>query len=435
MQKKIFISHSSIDEKIGEKLVDALVSMGVPQDIIFYSSKYHTGVGLGCDFSKVVKTALEECEIVIFLLTKSFYQSEYCLNEMGAVWYSNKRFIPVLLGDLTLSDMKGFIDSHYIALKPKQKETYKLFVELKKYIDVFNDLQSPEAIFKDFIEEANRAVEITDKYSTPKEDFPSETEKKLLQKRFTDNEILLLNYFIETNSNYLKDITIYNQITNEEEKSSELKEFEKYCSRYVNFDHQKAKMLLEKSNYLSCIFTKDWNQDYMGCELNIDFFRDIISLSEKANKLIHETLAKYKKTDVHATIEKTNDVLEDLLLNEKLSEIEILLLAFMANKNQMTLGTRWMMAGTVSKIQQWEEENELFNKSLSQNYENALSALINREMVDVASYTSYGNPREFRLKQPLVTQLYNLSSKGRLVLDTTIKNNVSKKPKYDELPF
>ena len=77
VQKKIFISHSNLDERIGEKLVDALVAMGIPQDIIFFSSKYHTGVGLGSDFSQVVKSALTECEIVIFLLTKNFYQSEY----------------------------------------------------------------------------------------------------------------------------------------------------------------------------------------------------------------------------------------------------------------------------------------------------------------------------------------------------------------------
>lgn len=434
MQKKIFISHSNIDEKIGEKLVDALVNMGIPQDIIFFSSKYHTGVGLGSDFSQVVKTALEECEIVIFLLTKNFYQSEYCLNEMGAVWYSNKKFIPVLLGELTFNDMKGFLDSHYIALRPKHKETYKLFVELKKYIDVFNDLQSPETIFNEFIEEANKVVEITDQYSTQKEIFLSETEKTLLQKRFTDNEIILLNYFIETNSNYLKDTTEYNPETGKEEKSVEFEAFEKYCLKYINFDYRKAKRLLEQSDYLSYLYTENWDSDYIGCELDINIFRDIISLSEKGNRFIAEILAKHKKADILSAIGK-EQTLEELLLNEKLSEIEILLFAFMIQKNQMTLGTRWMTAGTVANIQQWEEEKGLYGNILSRNYENALSALINREMVEVASCTSYGNPREYRLKQPLINQLYNLSPKGKLVLVTTITNNIRQKPNVDVLPF
>ena len=135
VQKKIFISHSNLDEQVGEKLVDALIAMGIPQDIIFFSSKYHTGVGLGHDFSQVVKSALKKCEVVIFLLTKNFYNSEYCLNEMGAVWYDNKKFIPVILGGLTFNDMKGFIDSHYIALRPETTESYKLFIaSLKKAV-------------------------------------------------------------------------------------------------------------------------------------------------------------------------------------------------------------------------------------------------------------------------------------------------------------
>ena len=85
---------------------------------------------------------------------------------MGAVWYSDTKFIPVMLGNLAFNDMKGFLDSHYIALRPKQKETYKLFVELKRYIKDFNNLQSPEIIFKDFIEEVNKVVEITEQYSS-----------------------------------------------------------------------------------------------------------------------------------------------------------------------------------------------------------------------------------------------------------------------------
>jgi hypothetical protein len=300
---------------------------------------------------------------------------------------------------------------------------------------VFNDLQSPENIFKEFIEEANKVVEITDQYSTPKESFSSETEKVLLLKRFTDNEIIFLNYFMENNSNYLKDVTIYNPKTQEEDKCAELIDFEKYSSKFVNFNYQKAKMLLEKSSYISYLYDDDWGQDYAGCELDIDFFRDLISLSEKAKRFIVEVLAKYKKSDISLTLETSNKDLEELLVNGKLSEIEILLLAFMVQKNQMTLGTHWMTAGTISNIKQWQEEKELYSNILSRNYENALSAFINREMVDVASCTSYGNPREYRLKQPLINQLYDLSPKGRLVLVTTIKNNVSKKPMDDVLPF
>ena len=55
-------------------------------------------------------------------------------------------------------------------------------------------------------------------------------------------------------------------------------------------------------------------------------------------------------------------------------------------------------------------------------------------MLDIASYTSYGNPREYRLKQPLMNQLYKLSSRGKLILNATLQNNISENL-ADEMPF
>ena len=36
MDKKIFISHSSLDTEIGEKFVDLLIEIGIPKEIIFF---------------------------------------------------------------------------------------------------------------------------------------------------------------------------------------------------------------------------------------------------------------------------------------------------------------------------------------------------------------------------------------------------------------
>ena len=94
-QKKIFISHSSLDTQIGEKFVDALIELGVDKNLIFYSSRYHTGVEIGKDFHSVIKNQLKNCEIVVFLLTRNFYQSPACLNEMGAAWILEKNILKI----------------------------------------------------------------------------------------------------------------------------------------------------------------------------------------------------------------------------------------------------------------------------------------------------------------------------------------------------
>jgi hypothetical protein len=203
----------------------------------------------------------------------------------------------------------------------------------------------------------------------------------------------------------------------------------------VQFDHRKAKTLLEKSGYLTYIYEydNDWDQSYMGCELDMNVFRDMISLSERGKSFIIEILAKHKKADISAVSNNDNE-LETLLINGKLSEIEVLLLAFMLNTNQMSLGARWKTAETISNIATWEVQNKLCDCTLSCNYEHALNGLINREMLDIASYTSYGNPREYRLKQPLINQLYTLSPRGKLILNATIQNNITENL-IDEIPF
>ena len=68
---KIFISHSSADANVGEKFLDALVSLGINKEEVFYSSLYFTGVALGENFHSYIKKALSESELVIFLLTSN----------------------------------------------------------------------------------------------------------------------------------------------------------------------------------------------------------------------------------------------------------------------------------------------------------------------------------------------------------------------------
>ena len=193
---KIFISHASLDSPIGERFLEALIELGIKKENVFYSSSYHTGVKLGKNFHEEVKKALNSAEIVVFLLTPNFYKSEFCLNEMGAVWYSNKKFIPILLNGLTFNDMKGFIDSHYIAFKPNKEETFKLLTYLNDYIEKPNIEKGIKEIFNDFITVANEMSEKTSKLLMPTEDI-SDIEKMITSKKFTDEELLFLNYFIE----------------------------------------------------------------------------------------------------------------------------------------------------------------------------------------------------------------------------------------------
>lgn len=126
--KKIFISHSVKDIEIGNKFLDYIESLGFDKSNIFYSSKFHNGVELGKTFPDVVKRNFQESDLIVFLLTSNFYESPYCLNEMGAAWISDeKEIVPILLGNLSFSDMKGFIDSRTKTFSPQYSEPQELF--------------------------------------------------------------------------------------------------------------------------------------------------------------------------------------------------------------------------------------------------------------------------------------------------------------------
>lgn len=94
---KLFISHSSQDDKIIKPFIDLLENIGVPHNLIFYSSHPAYGVGLGENIFTRLKTELEDDVFALFMLSDNFYKSPICLCEMGAVWIKSNKQIPILI--------------------------------------------------------------------------------------------------------------------------------------------------------------------------------------------------------------------------------------------------------------------------------------------------------------------------------------------------
>lgn len=427
---KIFISHASLDAPIGERFLEALIELGINKKNVFYSSSYHTGVQLGKNFHDEVKKALNVAEIVIFLLTPNFYKSEFCLNEMGAVWCSNKKFIPILLNNLTYNDMKGFIDSHYIAFKPNADETYKLLTHLKDYIEKPNLVKGVKEIFNDFITEANQMAEKTSEFVIEDQEI-SDFEKMIINNKFTDEEILFLNYFIENRINQLNDCSTYDYGTQNVDESEDLLKIKEYAKKY-DFDYEKAKITLEKSRYITYEYDyTNCNEEYAGCELDINIFRDLISMSKYGKEIIENIKAKYERVVNNSISQIENpskNKIEMLIKSDGFKEIEALLFKYILDTYSFTLGDRWKASEEIEKIRLWEEDNTLDSK-LSRNYDTALRIVIYHGLVEVLSTTSYGNPKEYKMKDEYIEQLTNLDVESKNVLENVMKNN-----KF-ELPF
>lgn len=107
--RKIFISHATKDKEIVEEIIDLLETIGINPTQIFCSSFEGYGIPLGNNFLDTIKEELSAEVLVLFVLTKNFYESKVCLCEMGAAWALSKAHIPIVVPPLSYSDIQGVI--------------------------------------------------------------------------------------------------------------------------------------------------------------------------------------------------------------------------------------------------------------------------------------------------------------------------------------
>lgn len=85
---KIFISHSSKDQKIITAFVDKILKLGcgLSDSQIFCTSIQGLGIENGTDFRKHIKDNLKDATHVFIMISDNYKKSEVCINEMGAAW-------------------------------------------------------------------------------------------------------------------------------------------------------------------------------------------------------------------------------------------------------------------------------------------------------------------------------------------------------------
>jgi len=132
MECKIFISHSNLDQKVATTLADFLCyGLGVASDHIFCSSKEDAGIPIGVDFNKYIKEKITESAdfFTIAIISNAYYNSKYCLYELGAAWGLSKKddnIIPFLIGGMNHGDPKDFIKYKQAIIGHEEKDINRL---------------------------------------------------------------------------------------------------------------------------------------------------------------------------------------------------------------------------------------------------------------------------------------------------------------------
>ncbi len=108
----VFISHRSIDKAVADMLFSFLIKTGVPRESIFCSSL--PGNDVKQLISSEVKQAIRTSLVNIAILSEDYYESAYCVNEAGILWYLDSVcVIPITLPEITSDKMIGFLNKEY----------------------------------------------------------------------------------------------------------------------------------------------------------------------------------------------------------------------------------------------------------------------------------------------------------------------------------
>ncbi|MEE9336572.1 MAG: toll/interleukin-1 receptor domain-containing protein, partial [Methylococcaceae bacterium] len=108
---KIFISHASQDNQAALSLRDWLLSNGF--DEVFLDLDPETGIKAGDRWQETLLAACRDCEAVIFLISKNWLESNWCLTEYLFTKNFGKRCLPVLIEDVTPETIPDYLTAEH----------------------------------------------------------------------------------------------------------------------------------------------------------------------------------------------------------------------------------------------------------------------------------------------------------------------------------
>ena len=149
---KIFISHSSDDCEYVKLIVNFLESIGLNNETLFCSSIPEYGIPLNEDIYDYLKKQFDEYNLyIIFVLSKNYYKSVACLNEMGAAWVLKNKYSTFLLPEFNFEEIRGAINPRKIgiSLDSPNENINELMVQLKDTI--IEDFHLPKISESHFI--------------------------------------------------------------------------------------------------------------------------------------------------------------------------------------------------------------------------------------------------------------------------------------------
>lgn len=377
-------------------LMDFFSNTGIPRTAIFCSSL--PGNDVSEKISEEIRDSLQSSVINIVILSRDYYQSAYCLNEAGILWYRNDvPVIPIALPEIHPDDMRGFLGAEY-KLRHLDIDTDISCI----YDKVSEALSSPQEKVERITSESNKlknryANFLNDRVISPV--IPRASTPPLpLEEITTDDERIVLYYILQKGICRIAKHTIMQWLHENEILS-------------INVDN--AFDLLSSIGYGAI------NNDTL--ELDVSVFKKYSANASALSPELQKYVESHKKLSANTFMHLWN--------SDSLDSVTLLLFSYIVDRKMSCLGDRWIAnAHQIPDIKQWEKQNSL-DATLSTNYGSGLEFLIQEDLVYATEWTGYGNPRKYALYPSIQKLLFNCPT------EIFTKLQKVKRQFYEEIPF
>jgi hypothetical protein len=106
----VFISHSEKDKVIVDPFVDLLqTGADLSQKNIFCTSLAGLGIPTGKNFIDFIREKVSSAKLTIMIVSPSYYESVFCMCELGATWVLQQEIFPLLIPPLQYDDLKAVL--------------------------------------------------------------------------------------------------------------------------------------------------------------------------------------------------------------------------------------------------------------------------------------------------------------------------------------
>jgi len=132
---KIFISHSSLDEKIASSLIDVLeAAFIIKSENIRCTSVPGYKLPIGSQTSEILRNEIYQTELLLGILTVKSIKSSYVLFELGASWGIGRPIFPLLAGGVKSEILPGPLRESNALKIYNSSDCYQLIQEIETLV-------------------------------------------------------------------------------------------------------------------------------------------------------------------------------------------------------------------------------------------------------------------------------------------------------------